>query len=255
MGKRLVYLRDLITVLVARDMKLRYKRSILGFAWSLLNPLAQMLVFGFVFRFVLPLNIPHYSPFLITGLLAWNWFNAASYQATEAIVGNRELVRRPGFPAAILPVVAVSSHLVHFVLALPVLALFLVLNSIPLTPALLALPLVIAVQFIFTLSLAYLVATFHVTFRDTQYLLGIFLLLGFYLTPVFYNPGSIPQKYQVFYRLNPMLHLIESYRLILLEGQLPSALTLAGLGAVSLLLLLAGYRVFRTASDRFVEEL
>jgi lipopolysaccharide transport system permease protein len=254
-GERLVYLRDLLSVLVSREMKLRYKRSTLGFAWSLLNPLAQMLVFSFIFRKVLPLNIPNYPAFLISGLLAWNWFNASLYQATDAIVGNRDLIRRPGFPTAILPVVTVTSHMVHFLLALPILAIFLAASGIYLTPAVLVLPLVIALQFIFTLSLAYLAATFHVTFRDTQYLLGIFLLLGFYLTPVFYDAGAIPQQYQAVYRINPMLDLIESYRLILLHGQLPSALSVIELGLVSCILLFVGFRVFKAASDRFVEEL
>lgn len=253
--ERLIYVRDLVSTLVSREMKLRYKRSVLGFAWSLLNPLAQLIVFTIVFRYVLPLNISNYSSFLFTGLLAWNWFNASLYQATEAIVGNRELIRRPGFPAAILPVVTVSSHMVHFLLALPILALFLFVSGIYLTPAVLALPLVIALQFIFTLSLAYLAATFHVTFRDTQYLLGIFLLLGFYLTPVFYNASAIPEKYQAIYRLNPMLNLIESYRLILLYGQLPSLLSMVELGLVSSILLFIGFGVFKAASDRFVEEL
>jgi len=251
----LVYLRDLLTTLVSRDMKLRYKRSALGFAWSLLNPLAQLTVFSFVFRFVLPLDIPNYSSFLFCGLLSWNWFNAALYQSAEAIVGNRELVRRPGFPAAILPVVTVTSHLVHFVLALPVLWAFLALSGIPLTRALLALPLVIAIQFIFILSLAYLVATFHVTFRDTQYLLGIILLLGFYLTPVFYDVQAIPTHALVFYRLNPMLHLIEAYRAMMLHGAFPSAVSLLELTVTSTVMLWIGYKVFQSANQRFVEEL
>lgn len=252
---RFVYLYDLLGVLVDREMKLRYKRSVLGFAWSLLNPLAQMLVFGFVFSVVLPLNIPDYPLFLLSGLLAWNWFNTSLYQATDAIVGNRDLIRRPGFPAAILPVVTVTSHLVHFLLALLVLAVFLLLRGASLTAALLALPLVIALQFIFTLSLAYLAATFHVTFRDTQYLLGIFLLLGFYITPVFYDPSAIPLAYQPIYQLNPMLHLIQYYRGILLQGHFPNPLSMAVLGVVSLGMLWLGYRVFRAASDRFAEEL
>ena len=117
MPERVVYVRDLLHVLVARDMKLRYKRSILGVAWSLLNPLAQALVFSFVFVSVLPLNIPDYPLFLLAGLLAWNWFNSSLMLATGAIVDNRELIRRPGFPAAILPVVTVASDLIHFLIA------------------------------------------------------------------------------------------------------------------------------------------
>ena len=96
---------DLLYELVARDLKLRYKRSVLGVAWSLLNPLMQLLVFAFVFGTVLPLGIPDYVIFLFTGILAWNWFHSSLLTATSTIVDNRDLVKRPGFPAAILPAV------------------------------------------------------------------------------------------------------------------------------------------------------
>ena len=255
-GRRLIYMRDLLRELVGRDMKLRYKRSALGIAWTLLNPLTQMLVFLFVFNLVIPLNIPHYSSFLFTALLAWNWFQGALNQSTGAIVDNRELLRRPGFSVAILPIVTVTSHLIHFLLALPVLVCFLLLEGRQLTSAILVLPLVMALQFILTLSLAYLVATFHVTFRDTQYLLSVLLNLLFYLTPNFYDASSIPVLYQPLYRLNPMVHLIEAYRAILIRGALPDhlgSLLVLGLGATGLLAF--GYMTFMRASYHFVEEL
>lgn len=252
---RLIYLRDLLRELVVRDMKLRYKRSALGIAWSLLNPLAQLLVLSVIFRLVLPLNIPNYTSFLFTGLLVWGWFQTSLFTATGAIVDNRDLIRRPGFPAAILPVVTVASHLVHFLLALPVLLLFLLFNGIPLTKAIIALPLVIALQFLLTLSLAYFVATLHVTFRDTQYLLGISLLLTFYLSPVFYDVSAIPARYQLFYHLNPMVDLLGAYRAILIRGELPNRLPLLPLSLVAVGLLWLSYRIFVRASYRFAEEL
>jgi lipopolysaccharide transport system permease protein len=188
-------------------------------------------------------------------LLPWTWFSGALYEATEAIVGNRELIRRPGFPTAVLPVVTVTSHLVHFVLALPVLLLFLSRAGIPLTRAILALPLVITLQFVFTLSLSYLLATVHVTFRDTQYLLNILLLLGFYLTPVFYDSTAVPQKFQLIYLLNPMYHFINAYRVILLHGVWPDFVSLGLVGAAASVLFLLGYRYFIHTSYQFVEEL
>ena len=124
-GQRLAYLRDLLREMVIRDMKLRYKRSVLGILWSLLNPLIQMLVFTFLSRGVLSLDIPNYPSFVFTGVLAWNWFQRALSLTAGAITGNRELIRRPGFPTAILPVATVATHLIHFLLALPILLLFL----------------------------------------------------------------------------------------------------------------------------------
>lgn len=254
-ARQLTYLRDLLRELVVRDMKLRYKRSILGVAWSLLNPLMQMLVFVFLFRRVLPLDIPNYPSFVFTGVLAWSWFQAALSLATGAITDNRELIRRPGFPTAILPVVTVTTNLIHFLLALPIPLLFIVIGGGRLTGAIVTLPLVIAVQFLLILGLGYLVATVHVTFRDTQHLLGVFLMLLFYLTPVFYDASIIPEHYQPFYRLNPMFHLITAYREILIQGNLPDLRTLLALAAIVGGLLWLGHRVFTRASYRFVEEL
>ena len=180
-GQRLAYLRDLVREMVARDMKLRYKRSVLGVAWSLLNPLAQLLVFSFLFQRMFKLTVPNYPSFVFTGVLVWNWFQTSLILATGAITDNRELVRRPGFPITILPVITIATHLIHFLLALPVLLLFILFGDGGFTGAIVLLPVVILLQFLLTLSLGYLVATFHVTFRDTQHLLSVLLMLLFYL--------------------------------------------------------------------------
>ena len=250
-----LYIYDLLRELVVRDMKLRYKRSVLGIVWSLLNPLFQMLVFIFLSRRVLLLDIPNYPSFVFTGVLAWSWFQGALLLTTGAITGNRELVKRPGFPTAILPVVAVTTNLIHFLLALPVLLLFLLLGGGRLTSAILALPLVILLQFLLILGLGYLVATAQVTFRDTQHLLGVLLRLLFYLTPVFYAASNVPTRYQTFYRLNPMFHLIAAYRAILIQGNLLDLRALLALGVLVGVLLWLGHTVFTRASYRFVEEL
>jgi lipopolysaccharide transport system permease protein len=253
--QQLAYLRDLLRELVVRDMKLRYKRSVLGILWSLLNPLFQMLVFMFLSRRVFSLEIPNYPSFVFTGVLSWNWFQTAVLATTGAITGNRELIRRPGFPVAILPVVTVTTNLIHFLLALPVPLLFLLLGGGRLTGAILMLPLVIVLQFTLILGLGYLVATAQVTFRDTQHLLGVFFRLLFYLTPVFYDASNVSGRYQTFFRLNPLLHLITAYRAILIEGTLPDLRALLALGILGGASLWLGHRVFKRASDRFVEEL
>lgn len=255
-SERLIYLRDLVLILVGRDLKLRYKRSWLGIGWTLLNPLAQLLVFYFIFTAVLPLNVPHYPSFLFTGILAWNWFQSALLLAAGAIVDHRELIRQPGFPPAVLPIATVTSNLIHFLLALPILFVFLVIDGSRLTIYFVALPLAISIQFVLTLGLAYLVATFQVTFRDTQYLLGVILQLMFFLTPIFYDASVIPERYQTLYQLNPMVHLTDAYRALLMRGELPNnLLSLLSLGIISIALLLFGYGIFKKASSDFVDEL
>jgi lipopolysaccharide transport system permease protein len=246
---------DLLHELVVRDLKLRYKRSVLGVAWSLLNPLLQLLVFAFVFGTVLPLGIPDYVPFLFTGILAWSWFHASLLTATSTVVDNRDLVKRPGFPAAVLPAVAVTSHGIHFLLAMPILFGFLWLHGSPLTSAFVVLPAVIALQFVMTVSLAYLVSALHVTFRDTQYLVALALQLLMFLTPVFYDAGRIPALNRGLYRMNPMVHLCGAYRAILIRGEYPDATSLLIMGACVVGLLAAGRAVFARASHRFVDEL
>jgi lipopolysaccharide transport system permease protein len=250
-----LYMWDLLRELAVREMKLRYKRSVLGIAWSLLNPLFQMLVFVFLSRRVLSLEIPNYPSFVFTGMLSWNWFQTAVIATTSAITGNRELIRHPGFPVAVLPVVTVTTNLIHFLLALPVPMIFLLAGGGRLTGAILMLPLVIMVQFVLILGLGYLVATVQVTFRDTQYLLGVFFSLLFYLTPVFYDASIVSSRYQSLYRLNPLLHLITAYRAILIQGDLPDPRALLTLGVLGGALLWFGHTVFTRASYRFVEEL
>lgn len=250
-----VYLRDLVSELVLRDMRVRYKRSVLGFAWSLINPLLQLTVVGFVFSKVLPLQIPNYALFLLIGLLAWNWFQTSLHAVTGSIVDNRELIRQPGFPTSMLPVVTITTNLVHFVLALPILIVMILLSGHGLSPVALFLPVVILLQFLLTLALGYLLATLHVSLRDTQYLVGVALLLGFYITPIFYDPSSIPARYQLIFQLNPMLQIIEAYRSLLIDQQLPALLPLALLALFSIALLWFTHRLFVRTSYYFVEEL
>jgi lipopolysaccharide transport system permease protein len=252
--RRLIYLRDLVRALVARDMKVRYKGSALGIVWSLMNPLMQLVVFHFIFRLVLQLNIPRYSSFAFSGMLAWSWFQASLLDASGAMLNNRELIRRPGFPVAILPVVAVTTHLLYFLLALPILMLFLIIGGSGVKPMILVLPLVMVVQFVLTLSLGYLAAIASVMFRDAHYLLGVSLQLLFFLTPVFYDASAVPQRYQTLYHLNPMVYLVRAYRGVLMEGRSPDWFAMLALAGLAASLLYVGLRTFMRTSYRVAEE-
>jgi lipopolysaccharide transport system permease protein len=253
--RRLSYICDLLLVLVSRDIKLRYHRSVLGIFWSLLIPLAQVLVFYAVFRSVLAVHVNNYYLFVFCGLLAWGWFHSSLTSAAVAITDNRQLIRRPGFPVGLLPAIPLITYLVHFFLAVPVLLVFLVLGGGRLSGAVVLLPVVVAVQLGFTLSLAYLVAALQVTFRDTQHLVGVALLLLFYLSPVIYPADAVPDAYRWLYGLNPMVQLLEAYRRVLLDGEVPEPFGLFWLSVASAALLWLGHRVFMRASYSFAEEL
>jgi lipopolysaccharide transport system permease protein len=246
---------DLLRELIERDIKLRYRGSLLGLLWTLVNPLAELLVLLFVFGLVLRNDIPNFPAYLFTGLIVYGWFQSSLNFATGSIVGNRELVRRPGVPSVILPIVTVASNLVHFVLSLPILLALLVLSDIPFTSALIALPFLVVVEFALILGLAYPVAMMHVWFRDTQHVLRIALQLLFYLTPVFYEADSVPGRLQWFYQINPMAQMIDAYRAVLLRGEFPNPTGLLYLVLASGVLLAVGLAWFRRASHRFPDEL
>lgn len=252
---KFTYLLDLLHELIKREMKLRYKRSFLGLFWSLANPLGQILVLSFVFQYILPTKVENFTLFLFIGVLAWNWFRSSLYAATGSIVNNQRLINRPEFPVGVLPIVTVTTYLLHFILAIPILILFLFLAKTPISNALYLLPFVILVQFLLTLSLAYILSAVHVTFRDTQYLLEIFLMFGFYLSPIFYGPNSVPEQYLFYYSLNPMVPIITAYRDILLRGEVPPLPNLIAVALLSVLLMGIGYSIFKQASFRFVEEI
>jgi lipopolysaccharide transport system permease protein len=251
---RLPYLYDLLRELVSRNMKLMYKRSFLGVAWTLINPLLQLAVFAFVFQLVIPVKIEQYSSYVFTGLLVWNWFQTSLFDATGVIISSRPLIRQPGFPVAILPVVIVTTGLVHFILALPVLIGFLLIDGVQFTPVILFLPVLQILQFALTVSFAYFLAALNVTFRDTQHTLGVVLQLLFYLTPIFYDLKGIPKEYWSVYGLNPMVHIVTSYRQIFMWGTPPDWLALAIIAGITAILLPVGYWVFKHQSNRFVEE-
>lgn len=253
--RRLTHVRDVLRELIARDVRLRYRGSYFGMAWTLLNPIAELIVLTFVFGAVLPLSIPNYSAFLFTGLLVYTWFQTSLFNATVAVVANRDLVRRPDVPLAILPIISVASTLLHFVLSLPVLFGLLAWHHIPLTGALLALPGLIAVQFVLILALSYPLAAVHVWFRDTQYFLKVGLQLLFFLTPVFYETKTVPDQFRTLYRFNPMVSIVDGYRDVFVRGAFPPLDTWVILALVSSGLLALGLAIYRRASWRFADEL
>lgn len=246
---------DVLAVLVGRDLKVLYKRSVLGFGWALAQPLLQLVIFMFVFRRVLSIQVENFASFALTGVLVWGWFQASLVQSTGLITANRALVRQPRFPLALLPHVTIGVRLFHFALAMPLLMALLWWQGLRPTWAWMALPGLIVLQFILTAGLAYPLAALNVRLRDTQHVVSVTLQLSLYLTPIFYSVQHVPEPYRPFLYINPMVTLIEAWRDVLLRAQWPNVAHLAVLGAISLSLLYVGRRIFIRQSHRFVEEL
>ncbi len=245
---------DVVTDLVVREFRLRYRRSVLGWVWAIAQPLARLLILSFVFTRILPLHIDDYGVFLFTGLIGWSWFAAAVSTATSSAIDRADLLFRPGLPRAVVPVVSVLTDAIDYLAALPVLAVFLLLGpGIPATT--LILPAILVVQLLLILGIGFASCAANVYMRDVRLLIDTGLLLGFYLTPVFYAPSSVPDRYSAVVTLNPMAQLLIAQRDVLVEGRLPGLVPFFVLTVVSMATFVAGYAVYRAVSPTFVDEL
>ena len=245
---------DLLVELLWRDLRLRYRRSVLGVLWAQVAPLATAAVLTVIFTRVVPLGIEDYAVVLLAGLLPWTWFQSSLVGGTGSVVEGRDLLRQPGFPTWLLPITAVTGGLVQYLLALPVLLVAVVAftGRVPATATLL--PLLLAVQFLLLLGPVLALATLHVRYRDTAQVVAVALIPLFYATPVFYDAGRAGQV-PLLETLNPLVPLLAAYRDVLLEGQVPPAAGLLRVAVLGTLGAVAGAAVFSSRRRRFVEDL
>jgi lipopolysaccharide transport system permease protein len=251
----LVKYRELVRNLVIRDIKLRYRNSVLGFIWCLGNPLLMMAVFTVVFTVLMRTDIPNYPVFILCALLPWNYFNTAIMGAIDSIVGNAHLIKKVYFPREALPLSIVLANLVNFLLALIVLFAMLFAFRVQLTPWALYLPLIIFIQTIFTLGLALIFATLNVFYRDTKIIMEVGMLAWFFLTPVFYRIEDLVPKYaRLMYWVNPMASFISWYRIVIYNGISMELGFIFRTLVTSVFVLVVGYFVFTRYSSVFGEE-
>jgi ABC-type polysaccharide/polyol phosphate export permease len=256
---RLSRYRGLIQSLVARELKAKYRGSVLGFFWSFINPLLLLLIYSFVFKYLLPAKwqgIDHYELFLFCGLLPWTWFSASLLESSGVLIAGGNLIKKVLFPAEILPIVTVLANLVHFLLGLTILGIFLVYYQRPLHLIELAwFPFAVVVQLILTLGCALLLSALTVHFRDVRDILGHLVTFWFFATPIIY-PYLIMQDWQMrLLNLNPFTHLAITYQEILFfEGPVGHWKWLLAVGVASIAFFLFGYFVFDRLRDTFAEE-
>src|SRR5947208_8714634 len=211
LGQLLRY-RGLIQSLVARELKARYRGSVLGFFWSFVNPLLLLLVYWFVFTTVMPntmAGVQPYALFMFCGILPWTWFSASLTEASGSLISGGNLIKKVLFPAEVLPIVSVLANMVHFFLGLTILVGFLIYYKHPPDALDLAwFPVVVLVQLIFTTALALILAALTVHFRDIRDLLANMLTLWFFATPIIYPwTQENVRKFKWIFNLNPFTHL------------------------------------------------
>lgn len=244
LARKLYRYRWLLFELVSRDLKLRYRGSVLGFAWTLLNPLLFMAVYALVFGVYLKIGIHNYPVFLLSGVMAWNWFVSSMTAGTSSILDGRMYVGKTVFPAELLVIVPVLSNCVNFIFSLPLIVVIVYVYHQHLGLPVLLLPAIMILQALFTVGLLFFIATLNVFFRDLQQLIQYVLMMLFFLIPIFYSVNLVPVAMRPFILANPITMIITAYQHIFYYNDLPN---LAGLGLVFLLaiaLVVAGYAMF-----------
>ena len=264
--------RELLYNLTLRELRGKYKRSVLGWTWSMLNPLATMLIFTLVFRFFLRIDAPgskatdlrSFSLYLMCGLLPWNFFVNGVTASMGSLVGNANLIKKTYFPRELLVIAQVNSWIVSLLIEMSLLAAaFLVFGNMVL-PWLPAAILLIVLLALFVTGMSLTFSVLNVYFRDVQHFVGILFQVWFYLTPIVYPLSLVPERAELFgrdmpvralFHLNPVVDFVEAFRSLLYDLRLPSAASLAYLVAVSVTSLVIGLTVFSRLEGKLAEEL
>ncbi|MEQ1908454.1 MAG: ABC transporter permease [Vicinamibacterales bacterium] len=256
---KLIRYRGLVQSLVARELKARYRGSVLGLLWSFINPLLLLSIYTFVFTVVLPNRNPiaqPYAVFMFCGILPWNWFASSLMEASGSLVSGGNLIKKVLFPAEILPIVNVLANMVHYGLGLLILIAFLIgYRHWPDPAGLLWFPVVVAVQLVFTTGLALFLSALTVHYRDIRDLLTNLLMFWFFATPIIYPwQDENVRQYKWLFDLNPFTHIAVSYQEILFfPGPVGHAKWLMAMGVLSVGVFLAGYWFFDRLRDSFAE--
>jgi lipopolysaccharide transport system permease protein len=263
--KELWAYRNLVYNLVSRDLKVRYKNSLLGIIWSWLNPLLMMLIFSLMFGVLRggASGTPHYHILVLSAMLPWNFFSGSVMGGIPSIVGNAGLIKKVYFPREVLPVSVVLSNLVNFLIALPVFFILALVSGVVPNHYLLFLPLPILIEVVFAIGIALILSTLEVFYRDTHMLMDVAMQAWFFLTPVFYPIKTLPTQVTLLgisfnpqvwlFRLNPMASIINTYQDILYYRTLTAIDFLSRTAVTAVVILIFGYWFFHHYSSKFGE--
>lgn len=255
MKKNAQYIIDLLLVLTLKELKVRYKNNVLGYLWSVLHPLAFAFVFFVAFKIVMRIQMENYTLFLIAGLFPWQWFSNSVNFSTGALIGNASIIKKINFPREVIPMVTVLNDAIHFILAFPVIILFmLIYHKLPTISWLYGIPLLFALQFLLIYGLSLIFSAINLFFRDMERLISIFTTLLFYFTPIIYPETMIPEKYRHLIMLNPVAPLMINWRNLILDGRI-ELVELVPCFIYSVLIFVTGYLLFKKLSYRFAEVL
>jgi len=254
--KELYDYRQMIYGLVKKELRGRYKGSVLGFLWTFINPLLQLLVYTMVFSVIMRNGIEKYYIFLFVGLVPWIFFSTSITGGSSSIIHSKDLIKKIYFPREVLPISTVTSNFVNMLLTfLVVFAVLLVTRFGFNFVAILYLPIIMIVEYLLALGFALLASVLTVYFRDLEYILGIITMAWIYLTPVMYSVENVPDRLKPILNINPMTPIITAYRDVLYYKQVPHLSTLLSALLVGIVFCVLGYIIFRLLQKRMAEEL
>lgn len=254
--KELYQYRELLKTNVKKDIRGKYKASFLGILWSFVNPLLQVLVYAIVFPYIMRIKTPNYLIFLITGIIPWTWFSTSISTGSGVFVYNSNLIKKVYFPREILPISNVTSGMINFLISCIIILAFVILGGLGVTWHLAFLPLIVIVQYIFTLAFVLLISAFNVYIRDVEYIVAFILNMAFYATPILFSATMFDgSPLSMVFKLNPMAHIIGAYRDIFYSHQIPQIKAILILGAIGLVFLVIAYKLFKKLERGFAEEL
>lgn len=241
--------------LVSREFRLRYRRAVLGWLWALLVPLLKFGVMAFVFSKVLAVKVENFPAYLFSGVVFVTLFTSGATSATNSIVQRANLTLRAGLPRWAIPVVSVLTDAIDLAVSIPVLITIAIVTSTGVGPSLLFLPLIVIVLTALTLGVGMLLCTWNVFHRDVRVLVEVVMLLAFYLSPVFYDPKSLPSPYRRIIELNPLAVILKSGRNVTIYNRAPDWGTFIPVSVVSFAILAVGWLVFQSRAGLFGDEL
>jgi ABC-2 type transport system permease protein len=252
--KEIYKYRHMLFTLVKQDINGRYKGSVFGFLWTLLNPLFMLLVYSVVFKFVFRSNIENYPIYLFVCLMPWNAFNSMIGGGTTCVSNNASILKKVYFPREVLPLAVVISNTIQYCFSLVVTIVAILVSGVGLSIYALFLPLVILVQVTFAFGIILMLSAANVYIRDVQYMMNPIMMIWMYASPILYSIEMVPEKWLSIYKLNPMVTILQGYQSVLYNKTLPDFKALGTVFGISIIICIIGYLVFNKLQKRFAEE-
>ena len=248
--------RQMISSLVKKDLRTRYKGSVLGFLWTFINPLLQLVIYSLVFSVIMRVaNVDNYAIYLFVALIPWIFCQTSLTAGSTCIIASAGLVEKVYFPRIVLPISNVLSNFINMLLSFIIVFAALIVTGYYPTAAAFTLPIIMIIEFFFVLGLVFIFSALTVYFRDLEHILGIFTMAWMYITPILYTIDMIPEKFRFIADANPMTGIVVAYRDILYYGKFPDFSTLWFTIIFSVITTVVGYFIFQKLQKKFAEEL